>query len=106
VVDQACRDLHDMAAGLIFHLRDGALRDVEEAGNVHVQHGRVIGVGILRERLGDEDAGVVDKRVDAPEPPHPFRDHPIRRLPIADIAGNDQDVGVDGLAERAVATTR
>jgi hypothetical protein len=72
-----------MAAALTFHLRDGALRDVEEAGNVHVQHGRVIG-----------------------EPPHPFRDHPIRRLPIADIAGNDQDVGVDGLAEHAVATTR
>ena len=34
VVDQAGRDLHDVAAALLLHLGDGELRDVEEARDV------------------------------------------------------------------------
>jgi hypothetical protein len=32
---------------------------------------------VLRERLGDEDAGVVDKRVNAPEPSFALGDHTL-----------------------------
>ena len=55
---------------LLLHLGDGELRDVKEAGDVDAEHRRVIGLGVLGERLGDENAGVVDQRVDAPEPGH------------------------------------
>ena len=37
VVDQACRDLDDMAAALLLHLGDGELRGVEEPGGVDAQ---------------------------------------------------------------------
>jgi NAD(P)-dependent dehydrogenase (short-subunit alcohol dehydrogenase family) len=57
VFDQARRDLHDMAA-----VCDGELRDVKEAREVDAQHSRVISLGILSERLGDEYAGVVNER--------------------------------------------
>jgi hypothetical protein len=56
-----------MTAALLLHLGDRELRDVKEAGDVDAQDRRVVGLGVLRERFGDEDAGVVDERVDAPE---------------------------------------
>ena len=50
---------------------------------------RVVGPGVLDERLGNENAGVVDERVDAPEPGDTFGDRTLRRLPIGDVAGNE-----------------
>jgi hypothetical protein len=67
VIDKAGRDLHDMTAALLLHLGERELRDVEEAGDVDAQHGGEVVRGVLDERLGDEDAGVVDERIDAPE---------------------------------------
>jgi hypothetical protein len=40
---------------------------VEKARQVRGQHSRHVGVGVLDERLGNEDAGVVDQGVDATE---------------------------------------
>src|SRR3984885_10802340 len=64
VFDQARRDLHDVAAMPLLHLGDGELCDVKEAREVDAHHSRVISLGILSERLGDEYASVVDERID------------------------------------------
>ena len=66
VVDQARRDLHDVAAAL-FHCE---LADVEEASEIDAR--RVVDLGVVGEWLGDEDAGVVYDRVDVAEPGHVF----------------------------------
>ena len=94
VVDEARGDLDDMAAALLFHLGDGELRGVEEPGGVDAQDGGEVGLGVLGEGLADEDAGVVDERVDAPEPRHALEDRAFRRLSIRDVAGDREDVGV------------
>jgi hypothetical protein len=52
------------------------------------------GAAILGKWFGDEDAGVVDERVDAPKPAETFGNRAFGRLPIGDVAGDDQDVGV------------
>ena len=52
------------------HSGDRALRDVEKAGQIHCSDELVVRHGVLGERLGDEDAGVVDQRV------HPCRTAP------------------------------
>ena len=78
-------------------------RDVEEPGRADGQDGGVVGVVGLRvfgERLGDEDAGVVDERVDAPEPRHAFGDRALGRPSIGDVAADDQDIGVIRRADR------
>ena len=62
MVDEARGNLNDMAATLLLHLGDGELRGVEEPGGVDAQDGSVIGLGVLGEGLGDEDARVVDER--------------------------------------------
>jgi hypothetical protein len=92
VVDEARCDLYDMAAALFLHFGDGELRDVKEARDIDAQHRRIIDLSVLSERFGDEDAGAVDERVDAPEPGHAFRDRTLGRLPIGDVAGDDHDV--------------
>jgi hypothetical protein len=81
-----------MAAALLLHLGDGELRHVKEARDIDAQDRRVVGLGVLSERFGDEDAGVVDERVDAPEPRHAFRDCTLGRLAIGDVAGDDHDI--------------
>src|SRR3981189_3803310 len=80
-----------MAATLFLHVGDGEVSDVKEAGKVDAQHGYVVGFDVLGEGLGDEDAGIVDERVDAPEPGHALGDHTLRRSPIGDVAGHRED---------------
>src|SRR5271156_5065833 len=90
-----------MAAALLLHLGDGELRDVKEPGDVDAQDRHVVGLGVLGERFGDEDAGVVDERVDPPEPGHPFGDRTLGRLPIGDVAGNREDLIIVRRSDRA-----
>src|SRR3979409_1363053 len=90
-----------MAATLFLHLGDGELSDVKEAGKVDAQHGYVVGFGVLGEGLGDEDAGIVDERVDAPEPGHALGDHTLRRSPIGDVAGHREDFIIVRRLERS-----
>ena len=92
VIDQAGRDLDDVAAALLLHLGDGELGDVEEARDVDADHGRIVFGGVLRERLGDEDAGVVDQRVDAAEALDGLRDHALGGVPVGDVAGHGEHV--------------
>jgi molybdenum-dependent DNA-binding transcriptional regulator ModE len=92
MVDEACRDLHDMAAALLLHLGDGQLRDAKEAGEVDAQDRRVIGLGILGKGLCNEDAGIVDQRVDAAEAGDAFGNRALGGLPVGDVAGHREDV--------------
>jgi hypothetical protein len=94
VGDETRGDLDDVAAALLLHLGDGELRDVEEPGEVDTQDGSVVGLGILGEGFGDEDAGVVDERVDTTEPAHAFGDCPLRRFPVGDVAGDGENIVV------------
>ena len=68
------------------------LRDVEEAGEI----GRELGVEVLGrvvgEGLGDEDAGIVDQRVDPPEPRDRLPNDALGGRRIADVAADRQDV--------------
>jgi hypothetical protein len=100
VFDQARRDLHDVAAMPLFHLRDSELRDVKEPHKVDTQHSGVISLGILSERLGDEYAGVVDERIDAPEPGQAFGNHTLGRVPVGNVAGHHQDSVIVGRLDR------
>ena len=67
VVDQAGGDVDDVPAALRQHRRDGALGELEEPAQVDPEDQVVVVGGVLGERLGDEDAGVVDQRVDPAE---------------------------------------
>src|SRR6266404_5745446 len=78
MVDEARGDLDDVAAAPLLHLGDGELRDVEEAGEVDADDGGEIGLGVAGEGPGDEVDGIVDERVDTPEPRHAFRDRAVR----------------------------
>ena len=107
MIDQARRDLHDMTAALLYHLGDGELRDVKGASNVDAQDRREVGLGILGEWFGDEDARVVDERVDATEPGTPSE------IARSAVFRSEMSPGTTrmsallvGLTDRAVATTR
>ena len=94
VVDEARRNADHVAAAILFHLGNGELRDEKEAVEVHggdvcVVFGRIAGEG-----LGDEDAGVVDERVDAAKAGNGFGNHALRGGRVADIACHGQDVGI------------
>ena len=101
MVDQARCDLYYVAAALFLHLGDGELSDVKEAGKVDAQNSGVVGLGVLGEGLGDEDAGVVDERVDAPEPGHALGDRALRRFPIGDVAGHRENFVIARRLKRA-----
>jgi hypothetical protein len=101
MVYEARRDLDDVAAAALFHLSDRELRHVEESRQVDAEHRRVIGLAVLPEGLRDEDAGVVDERIDTPEPRHAFGDRTLGRPPVRDVARNGQDVRVVGMSDRA-----
>jgi hypothetical protein len=62
---------------------------------------RIVGSGVLGERLSDEDAGIVDERIYATKPGHAFGDRSLGRLPIGDVAGNHQEVGIARRFNRA-----
>jgi hypothetical protein len=106
VVNKARADLDNMAATLLFHLGDGELRHVEEADSVDAQGGGEVGFGIFGEGLGDEDAGIVDERVDAPEPrlPSAITLSAVFR-PAMSPGTARTPASLDGLTDRAVAIT-
>jgi hypothetical protein len=67
VVDNRGRDIDHVAAVAFQHLGYGPLGETEEAGHVYAEHQRVILGGVVGERLGHKDAGIIDQRVDPPE---------------------------------------
>jgi hypothetical protein len=62
------------------------LRQCEESREIDADRTGVVVSGVVRERLGDEDAGVVDERVDAPEGLERSTDDPIGGGRIADVS--------------------
>jgi hypothetical protein len=52
---------------LLLHLRDHLLRHEEVAGHICVYYQIVVVLGLLGERLGNENACVVDQQVDTAE---------------------------------------
>jgi len=56
-----------MAAVLLLHLADREPGDVEKAAEIDAEDRGLVLVRMVGERLRDEDAGVVDQRVDVPE---------------------------------------
>ena len=81
-----------MPAALREHLPDGPLRDVEEPRQVHRQHFGEVGLGVLGERLGDENPGVVDQRIDPAELPDRVPDHPVGDRRVGDVASDSEYV--------------
>src|SRR5262249_51538171 len=67
MIGKAGADVDDVAGALLQLLGRGAVRDVEEAGAIGPYHRLEVSDRIVREGLGDEDAGIVDERVDPPE---------------------------------------
>ena len=107
VIDEASGDLDDVAAAPLLHLGHGELRDMEKPSGIDAQDSREVGLGVLRERLADEDAGVVDECVDAPERSMPWETARCAVFRSAMSPGTTRMSGsFDGLTDRAVATTR
>jgi hypothetical protein len=79
---------------LLDHLRDRELGHVEEPVEVHRRdRGVVVAERVVRERFADVDAGVVDERVDPPEPSDGLLDRTLCGFGVCDVAG-DRDVVV------------
>jgi hypothetical protein len=107
MVGKAGGDLHDMAAADALHRGRGELRHVEETGEIDRDDRREIRFAVLSERLGDEDARIVDERVDAPEPldPSATARSAVRRSPTSPATARTSS-SRDGAIVRATATTR
>jgi len=73
---------------------------VEEAGDVDRQVVVVVGMGEFDERLGDEDAGVVDQRVDAPKERQRLADDALGGRRVGDVAGDGENVRVTARRDR------
>ena len=78
-----------MARSLLQHFGDGALGQREEPGEIDADHRCVVVGGVVGERLGDVDPGIVDEGVDAAEALECPADDPVG-------GGGFGDVPVDG----------
>ena len=67
LIREDCRDVHYMPRLLLLHLRDHLLRHEEVAGHIGVHYQIVVVLGVLGERLGNENACVVNQQVDTAE---------------------------------------
>ncbi len=101
MVDQAGRDLHDMPRTPLCHLGNGAPGETEEPAEVDRNDGGEIVLGVVDERFGDEDACIVDERVDAAEAIESLRDDALHRRRIDDVAGDVENVRVGRRLDRA-----
>src|SRR3954453_3599678 len=57
---------------MFFHLTKRKLRSMKKAGRIDCGDRGILSFGIFGERLRDEDAGVIDQRVDAAKPGNAF----------------------------------
>jgi hypothetical protein len=83
-----------VAASPLRHLCDGKLGHVKEPRDIDAKGHLVVGFGVLSEWLGEKEAGVVDERVNALEPPDGFSHHSLGCLPVCHVPGHDKDVGI------------
>src|SRR5262249_55496984 len=82
----------DATAGLLRqHLLDGELGDVQEALEVRRDERPEVLGRVVRERLGEEDAGVIDQCVNRLEPGERGLDDLGGRCRLADVAVHEGD---------------
>ena len=101
VVRQGRRDVDDVATAPCEHLGDGALGEQEEPSEVDADRGCVVVAGVVGERLGDKDSGVVDEGVDSPEALHGPSDDALDGLRVGDVSVDGQDRRVLGRPDRS-----
>jgi len=102
MVDQAGRDVHQVTSALPGqHRGDGAAGHLEEAPQVDSSHGVIVLVGVVGERLGDEDAGIVDDGVDPAEAGQGRVHDAGANAPRGHVAGRGQYIRIIRLADRA-----
>ena len=85
MIDEARGDVDDVSAALLRHVADDALREVEEAIQVHGRHRDEVVGGVVQKRFADEDSRVVDQRVDAPETIERFLDDALSSFDLRDV---------------------
>jgi hypothetical protein len=96
-----------LSAGLLRYVADDALREVEEAIQVHGRHRREVVVGVVQEPFADEDPRVVDQHVNPPEAVERFVKDVLSGLGLRNVALDRVHVGpVRRGIEREAATTR
>src|SRR6266550_6686365 len=83
-----------MPTALFEHRRDRALRHGKESGEVDRDDVGVVLGGVIGQRLGDEDAGVVDQRVNPAELTQALADDLFGGGGIADVTLNGKHAGV------------
>ncbi len=94
VVDQARRDLDDMAAALLLHRLDRVLGDEEKAIEVGREHLSILLLGVIGKRPRDEDTSVVDQRIHPAEAGESFLDDALAGFGIADVTSDGENVGI------------
>ena len=80
------------------HRRTGKLK---EATEIHSGGRVIVIVGVLGERLGNEDAGIVDNHVNPSEPLQRGINDALADATLRDIAGNREHHGVVRLNHRS-----
>ena len=112
MIDHRRRDADDAAAALLRqHLPDDALREMQEPFEICRRPGDEVLDRVVDERLGEEDAGIVDQSVDRAEPrKRGFDDRlwpsPDRAMsPSTRAKRSDALISADWLTRREVATT-
>ena len=93
VASQGRRDRDDAPAGLLRqHLLDGELGDVQEALEVRRDERLEVLGRVVRERLGEENAGVIDQCVDRLEARQRRLDDLGGSCRLADVAVHQSDI--------------
>jgi hypothetical protein len=100
IASKGRRDGDDAPAGLLRqHLLDGKLGDIEEALDVRRDERLEILGRVVRERLGEEDARVIDQRVNRMEARQRGLDNSGCSCRLADVAVHQGDlIGSDDLS--------
>jgi hypothetical protein len=95
-----------VSAGARQHFREDALGQDEEAREVDPDNGVVVVPGVIKERLTEVDAGIIDERVDAPELPERLADNAVGGCGVAASPSTESTAGSSaGLMVRALAIT-
>src|SRR4051794_37555559 len=90
-----------MPALLLQHVRNGKLRNVEETGEIDVEHVAKVVSRVVGERLADKDSGIVDERVDPSESFDGGVDDACRDLTLSNLSGHGDHMSVLGLLDVA-----
>jgi hypothetical protein len=86
-------DIDDVTVLVLRHVGGSLLRGIEEAVQIGGDDGLHIGFGVIGDRLGNEDAGVVDQHIDLAELGDSLIKDGLGGFRLGDIAGDRQEIG-------------